>query len=166
MPQERNRIPNTTRALMLAVAGAVDAVQLATKPLALIPFVGIVIAFAIDAAVSILAGLTFGLWFALRRVNFFSGRRGARKALFVFSGFFLEVLPVINILPAWFLSVWYVIKEVQKEDRAYNKRQRDAYRQALARAGAARVRRRYFTRGSTPAQPPSNDSARDATIAA
>lgn len=86
---------------MVSVALAYDGIQALFDLLHLIPVVGNIIAAIITALISVAAWLTFYIWLKMHGVHFNS----AKRILTMGGGFFLELLPVLNMLPAWTLAV-------------------------------------------------------------
>lgn len=56
--------------------------------------------------------MTFWLWFKLKGVNFGTARRAASMT----AGFLIELIPIINILPAWTLAVGLVCADTKVKD--------------------------------------------------
>jgi len=92
MSEDKKGLDNTTIALMVSVALFYDALQVL---LALV-FMGWII--------SILALLTFYLWFKMRGLNFVRPKRAALLG----GGFIIELIPLINILPAWTFAIVFL----------------------------------------------------------
>ena len=113
---ERHRIPVTVFATMVGVAGAIDALAAMLTPL--------IIGFALNSILSMLAWVLFYIWFQIQSVKFLEG--GLRKAIIYFGGGFLELIPIINILPIWTLTVVLTIFIVRVEDAEYNKKMIEA----------------------------------------
>jgi|SRR3989344_9617789 len=86
---EKKGLDNTTIVFMICVALFYDALQVL---LALI-FMGWL--------VSIFALLTFYTWFKIRGLNFVRPKRAGLLG----GGFIIELIPIINILPAWTLAI-------------------------------------------------------------
>lgn len=59
--------------------------------------------------VSPIAFLTFYLWFKLRGIKFATAKRSGVMGV----GFILELIPLLNTLPAWTLSVILVIMDIK-----------------------------------------------------
>lgn len=89
MPEEKKGLNNTTIALMICVALFYDALQVLLTPI----FMGWL--------VSIFAGLTFYVWFKMRGLNFVTPKRAGLLG----GGFIIELIPILNVLPAWTLAI-------------------------------------------------------------
>lgn len=89
MPEEKKGLNNTTIALMVSVALFFDVLQW------LLAFI------FMGWLVSIFALLTFYTWFKMRGMNFVRPKRAALLG----GGFIIELIPIINILPAWTLAI-------------------------------------------------------------
>lgn len=79
---------------MIGVAIFFDGLQAAIQT---IPILGQIL----SGFVAIFAFLTFWLWFKLHGVKLATGKRAASMGL----GFIFELIPFLNILPAWTLAV-------------------------------------------------------------
>src|SRR3989344_2139954 len=89
MPEEKKGLNNTTIALMISVAIFYDVLQW------LLAFI------FMGWLVSIFALLTFYVWFKMKGMSFMKPKRFA-----AFGGsFIVELIPIINILPAWTLAI-------------------------------------------------------------
>jgi hypothetical protein len=89
MPKEKKGLDNMTIAFMVSVALFYDFLQIPLTPI----FMGWL--------VSIFAGLTFYVWFKMRGVSFMSPKRAGILG----GGFIIELVPLLNVLPAWALAV-------------------------------------------------------------
>lgn len=87
------RISKTTFWLMVGVAIFFDLIQIILTLLA----VGIVA----DSLITVVAGLTFFLWFKLKGVQF----NNSKKILTAGGSFLVEAIPVLNVIPTWTISV-------------------------------------------------------------
>ena len=89
MPEEKKGLNNTTIALMISVAIFYDVLQW------LLAFI------FMGWLVSIFALLTFYVWFKMKGMSFMKPKRFA-----AFGGsFIVELIPIINILPAWTFAI-------------------------------------------------------------
>lgn len=109
--EKRKRIGNMQGALMIGVAGVIDFVQ----GLLTAGFIGVIV----STFISIFAWLTFYFWFKLNGINMLDS--GVRKIITLLCGAFIEMLPVINVLPAWTISVVIMLFIVRSEDVIFNK---------------------------------------------
>ncbi|MEK7390641.1 MAG: hypothetical protein AAB635_00710 [Patescibacteria group bacterium] len=98
---KNGHINNLTATLMISVAIFYDLIQALFDLLHLIPVIGNVIATVITALLSVVAWLTFYVWFKMHGVHFNS----AKRAITMGAGFLIELMPILNILPAWTLAV-------------------------------------------------------------
>lgn len=89
-----------TMGFMIAVAVFIDAIQAGVNLMDAIPFVGLILSSVVSDGISIFAFLTFFLWFHLAGLKFDS-----KIAASTVGAFFIELIPVLNALPAWTLSV-------------------------------------------------------------
>lgn len=97
---DNNKISKITFACMIAVALFFDAIQFGANFLHFIPVIGTILALVISSGVSIFAWLTFFLWFRLAGTKFVS-----KIAATQVGTFFIEMIPALNSLPAWTLSI-------------------------------------------------------------
>lgn len=85
---------------MIMVALFFDGIQAGTIYIYFIPFVGFVLGPLIAGGASFFAFMTFSLWFKL------SGMKFDSKIVSTTVGtFFIELIPGLNALPAWTLSI-------------------------------------------------------------
>lgn len=94
MPENNKGLSNITIAFMIAVALFYDAIQAFIN---LIPFLGQIL----SSLIGLFAFLTFYLWFKLKGLNFAT----AKRAGYLGGGFMIELLPLVNMLPAWTLTI-------------------------------------------------------------
>ncbi len=87
-------ISNITGGLMVGVALAVDGIQALAS--------AFIIGVFISPFITLFAWLTFWLWFKLNGVSF--GTK-PKNFLVLGGGGLVELIPVLNILPGWTLSV-------------------------------------------------------------
>lgn len=90
---------------MIIVAVIFDLLGLLLNLLHLIPVVGNVVAFVSVSVLSIVAWMTLYIWFKTKGVSFNTSRR----MLSLGGGFLVELIPILNALPAWTLSTILVI---------------------------------------------------------
>lgn len=93
-------ISKITMWAMIAVALFFDGIQFAANLMTFIPFVGFILALVVSSGVSLFAWLTFFLWFHLSGIKFDS-----KIAVTTVGAFFIELIPLLNALPVWTLSV-------------------------------------------------------------
>lgn len=102
------RISAFESALMVAVAVFYDLVQFALTWL--LGWIGL--GFIVSWLMTIWAGLTFGLWFTLKGASIMSGRRAAALGV----GTIIEIIPILNFLPGWTVSVIISLSVTRAED--------------------------------------------------
>lgn len=95
--KEEYRISGGSAGLMYGVALVFDGISL-------IPIVG--------SIVPVFGSLTFWLWFRMKGVDFNS----SRKFVTSLSATLVEVVPVVNVIPAWTLATFLIVQEVRAED--------------------------------------------------
>lgn len=93
-------ISKITMWAMIGVALFFDAIQALTSYIYFIPFVGFFLEWVISSGVSLFAFLTFSLWFYIAGLKF-----NTKIASTTAGAFFIELIPILNILPTWTLSV-------------------------------------------------------------
>jgi hypothetical protein len=93
MEQEKE-LPNGTAILMIGTAILLDCIQALTG---LVPIIGQIIGWLVDAV----ALFGFWLWFKMHGISFSKKKRGLTLGI----GALVELIPLINILPAWTLAV-------------------------------------------------------------
>lgn len=97
---DNNKISKITFACMIGAALFFDTVQFGANLMHFIPVIGNILAVIISSGVSIFAWLTFFLWFRLVGTKFDS-----KIVATTVGTFFIELIPVLNALPAWTLSI-------------------------------------------------------------
>jgi len=97
---------------MLTVALLFDGLQFGTDLLHVLPIIGTVAQSVADILISVWAWLTFYVWFKIRGVSFINPKRFA----VLNGGALLEMIPVINTLPAWTLAVFLLIGITRAEE--------------------------------------------------
>lgn len=100
--KEPRQLKDTTIGLMISVALFYDGLQ---ALLQLIPVAGQILA----GLVAIFAFLTFWLWFRLNGIKFSTPKRSAVMG----TGFIIELIPILNILPAWTLAVAIIVADLK-----------------------------------------------------
>lgn len=95
--EPKSSLPKTTIVLMTVTAIFFDALQ------AILTFFGI--GLVASPFISIVAGLTFFLWFMMHGISVMTPKR----LLGLGGGFFGELIPAIDALPGWTAAVWYTI---------------------------------------------------------
>lgn len=76
----------------------------------LIPVLGWVLIWIINVPV----WLMFFIWFRIKGIHF----RSAKRVLTMSGGFLLEMIPILNVLPAWTLMVVLIVGSVKAQDLA------------------------------------------------
>lgn len=112
---DKNQINETTIFLMVFTSLFFDAFQ---ALIGWIPYVGNVIA----GLISFFAFMTFWLWFHMKGVKMMTPKRFGSLGL----GGVIEMIPFVNILPAWTMVVTYLIgttkiKEIVGENSMLSK---------------------------------------------
>ena len=94
MPEENKGLSNITIGFMIIVAFIYDMIQ---ATLQLLPILGQILA----SLISIFAFLTFYVWFKVKGLNFST----VKRSMYLFGGLAIEIIPIVNALPTWTLSV-------------------------------------------------------------
>src|SRR3990167_4763114 len=94
MSEENKGLSSITIAFMISVALFYDAIQAIIQ---IIPILGQIL----SSLIGIFAFLTFYLWFKLKGFNFATPKRAG----YLGGGLLVELIPILNILPAWTLAV-------------------------------------------------------------
>lgn len=105
------RISSGDAGILISVAIFYDAMQ---AILNLIPLIGNAIAWVM----SIIAWLTFYIWFKIKGVSFQDAKYYKKLLL----GGLIEAIPIVNFLPSWTITVIRLIRESRKEDLANEKK--------------------------------------------
>lgn len=100
--EKDKEIKPVTGTFMIIVALLFDGIQAGIN---LIPIVGQILSFLI----SIFAFLTFWVWFKMNGVSFAKPKRAGSMGV----GFLVELIPVLNMLPAWTLAVFLIISDTK-----------------------------------------------------
>lgn len=133
------KIGNITAGLMVALAALVDLTQFfLTGLLILIPF---------SFFVTILSLITFGVWFAVCGVNYFSG--GGKKFLTVVATTITELAPLITAIPATTAGVLGIIIMTRIEDARANTGKKVTPRTAAAAVRLQRMNNARATRANS-----------------
>jgi len=112
----KQRISILTAFCMVALALALDAAQDFAIFLNALPVIGTAIDVVFSWFIAALAAIIFGVWFALLRVNYFTGKKAATKMLIMFSSVVVELIPFLDALPAITFGVVALIIQTRIED--------------------------------------------------
>ena len=126
----RRRISRTVAGLMVGTAALVDSGQFVLN---LIPVLGQFM----GLMMSFIAFIGFVLWFALMGVNFIAGRRAGMKMMAAFGTTIVELVPLVQALPAMSMGVAITIIASWLEDTADKE---DALRKSKALAQISNTR--------------------------
>ena len=107
----RERITPTTLSLLAGTAFFFDTLQAILN----IAFIGIVL----NVFVNVAAWFTFYLWLKLLDVGLIDS--GIRKAVVMWGGMLLELIPIFNTLPVWTAAIALTAFIVRWEDAAHNR---------------------------------------------
>jgi len=113
--QKRQRISVPVALLMVALALIFDGLQDLALFVNVIPAVGTVIDFIFSEMIAWLAAIIFFVWFAVLGVNY-GGKKAALKLLISLSSFIVELIPLIDALPAITVGVVSLIIITRAED--------------------------------------------------
>ncbi len=91
------KISKTTIILMIIVALFFDLIQFILSLM--------VIGFVVNWSISVFAWLTFFLWFKIKGVSFANPKRAGS----LLGGFLIELIPLVDMLPAWTGAIILVI---------------------------------------------------------
>jgi hypothetical protein len=108
--EKRNRAHTSTFVLMLATAIFYDVLQVY---LSLIPFVG----WILSAIVGLFAWLTFYVWTSLKGWGLSDT---VKQVIVNWAIPFIEIVPLLNLLPTWTLKVVISYFFLKSEDLLYN----------------------------------------------
>lgn len=103
------RVSNTTAGFIIAVALLCDGAQFLLN---FIPAIGQMLSWLITFS----ALAVFALWFALLGISYFSGKKASSKVLSLLSATVVEMVPIINAVPAITMGVIGVIVASRAED--------------------------------------------------
>jgi hypothetical protein len=110
------RISVLTAVFMVAVAIGLDAAQDLALFLNALPVIGTAMDIVVSWFIGALAAIVFGVWFALLRVSYFTGKKAATKMLIMFSSVVVELIPFVDALPAITFGVVALIIQTRIED--------------------------------------------------
>lgn len=99
------QLSKPTIVFMVVVALVFDLFQLLLDLLHILVGPGTIIAAITTGLLSFVAWLTFYIWFKTKGMSFTSPKR----ILTMGGGFLIELIPVLNVLPAWTLAVIILI---------------------------------------------------------
>ena len=102
MANKTPELKGTTIGLMFSVALFFDTLQAVFQ---IAPVLGQILA----GLIAIFAFLTLWLWFRLHGIKFSTPKRSAVMA----GGFLIELIPILNILPAWTLAVTLIVADLK-----------------------------------------------------
>lgn len=94
------RVGNFSAGLLICIAVFFDVVQFLLSFLHVVPVAGNALAFVLVLFVTVIAYISLGLWFAMLGVNYFTGKRAALKVLTVLASLGIELIPLVDALPA------------------------------------------------------------------
>jgi hypothetical protein len=118
MDTHKIRINSWTGGLLVGFALIIDLVQFLVSFLHVIPWAGNAVAFVVGTFLSFFAYISLGVWFALLGINYFSGKRAALKVLTLLATFGIELIPLLNAIPAVTAGVVTMIIVSRIEDAA------------------------------------------------
>ena len=122
MEDPKVRIKNHDIPLFLAAGLFFDGLQVVMVPIYALPFLGVPLGMLLPLLVTATAFILFSLWFALKRVNYFTGKKAAEKVLILFTTLGVELLPFVTALPAITGGVALMIFASRVEDTVGKKR--------------------------------------------
>lgn len=97
---------------MLGTALLFDGLQFGTDLFHALPLIGTVAQSVVDILISVWAWLTFYVWFKIHGVSFMNAKRFA----VLNGGALIEMIPIVNSLPAWTLAVFLLIATTRAEE--------------------------------------------------
>jgi signal transduction histidine kinase len=104
-PEER--IDSSTGKLLVIVAFGLDFFQ---GIIGALPFVGAIL----SPMISLLVFLIFWMWLKLHGVSITDS---IERIAIMFGGFLVELIPILNILPAWTLTIFITVLLVRNKDK-------------------------------------------------
>jgi hypothetical protein len=116
------RINNISAVFLTITALMFDAVQAFLNVLIYVPVLGLVSLGALYL-VAFCAWIAFGIWFAILRVNYFTGKQMAMKVVALFAVLILGSIPVLSFIPELTAGVLVMILATRIEDTVGNKKQ-------------------------------------------
>lgn len=117
-PRKKPRVGNFNAGLLIGFAVLCDLTQFVLSFLHVIPYVGNAIAFVLVLYVTIVAYLVLGIWFAICGVNYFTGNKAALKVLTLLASIGIELIPIVDSLPAITAGVITMVIVSRIEDAA------------------------------------------------
>jgi hypothetical protein len=120
--EKRDRLGTFQAVLLNATAIIIDALQLVLGLM--------IIGFVLNTLITVMAWLSYFLWYKLLDISFIDA--GLRKAVLFMGTGLIEVIPFINGIPTWTLSVILMILIVRHEDARYNKERKDSVQKMTA----------------------------------
>lgn len=102
---KEGHIPNVVAILIISVAVFIDLSQAGINLLHFIPVAGNAFAMVANWIISAITFFMFWFWFLLYGVHFNS----AKRILSMGGGFLMELIPIVDTLPAWTAAVVLVI---------------------------------------------------------
>lgn len=119
---EKNRIPWGKDMIMKATALLFDIIGVVVN---FIPYVGGLLVSIIN-----IAGNTLGIFaYLMLGIVPIKGKSGSRSLVVRAICFIFELIPYVNIIPAFSIAVWYTSSVVRKEDKEYNNSVRKALKE-------------------------------------
>lgn len=94
------RVNNFQAGLILTLALTCDGLQFLLSFLHVLPWIGNALAFIGVLMLTACAYLTIGLWFKFLDVNYFSGKRAMLRVVTLLATIGIELIPLINAIPA------------------------------------------------------------------
>lgn len=151
--REKARVGNLSAGFIVGLAIIFDLIQILVSFLHVIPFVGNAIAVVVAWFVAVVALLIFGLWFWWLGVNYFTGKRAGLKLLAVFGTFVIELVPLVDALPAITAGVVLVIIASRVEDFVGDEKAiKQLSEKGKLATGASLIKGRRVAEGSREAQ--------------
>ena len=113
---QKPRIGGFTAGLLITFALLCDVLQFLFSFFHVIPWIGNAVAFVVVLFITIVSYVVLGLWFALLRINYFTGKRAALKVLTMLATFSIELIPLLDSLPAMTAGVLTMVIVSRIED--------------------------------------------------
>lgn len=98
--RKKPRVGDFTAGLLICFALLCDLIQFVLSFLHVVPIAGNALAFVLVLFVTIIAYISLGLWFALLGINYFTGKKAALKVLTMLATIGIELIPLVDALPA------------------------------------------------------------------
>lgn len=115
--QKKQRINIPVAVLLIGTAFLFDAVQDVAFFANVVPGIGTAVAFIVSEFIAWLAAAVFFIWFSLLGVRY-SDKNFALKLLLSMAAFVVELIPLLDILPAITLDVVVLVVLTRIEDTA------------------------------------------------